>query len=53
VIALTCIAGTLGAPQISMPVAEIDGLPVGLSILGAAGADATLLAVARQLAASR
>jgi amidase len=50
VIALTCIAGMLAAPQISMPVAEVDGLPVGLSILGAPGADAMLLAVARRMA---
>ena len=52
VIALTCIAGTLGAPQINLPVAEVGGLPVGLSILGAPGSDAMLLAVARQMAAS-
>jgi amidase len=49
VIALTCIAGMLGAPQVSMPLAEVDGLPVGLSILGAPGTDTMLLAVAREL----
>jgi amidase len=33
-------------PQVSIPGAEIDGLPVGLSILGAPGTDGTLVAVA-------
>jgi amidase len=46
VIALTCIAGITGAPQLSMPVAEIGGLPVGLLLLGQPGADGLILAVA-------
>ena len=46
VINLTCIAGTLGAPQISLPLATVDGLPVGLSLLGPADSDAMLLALA-------
>jgi hypothetical protein len=29
VITLTFIAGITGAPQLSMPVAEIGGLPIG------------------------
>jgi amidase len=41
--------GLTGVPQISIPGAEIDGLPVGLSILGGAGTDAALVAVARAL----
>lgn len=47
---LTCIAGTTGRPQITMPLAEVDGLPIGLSLLGARGADEMLLAFARQVA---
>jgi amidase len=47
---LTCIAGTTGTPQISLPLAEVDGLPVGLSLLGARGADEALLGFARQVA---
>jgi amidase len=43
---LTCIAGLLGLPQVSMPLAEVDGLPVGLSILAQAGADNILLCLA-------
>jgi amidase len=50
--ALTCIAGTTGTPQLTLPLAEVDGLPVGLSLLGARGADELLLACARDLAAA-
>src|SRR6266851_1404434 len=45
---LTTIAGTLGAPQVSLPLALVDGLPVGLSIMARPGADDMLLAFARQ-----
>ena len=48
---LTTISGTLGAPQVSMPLALVDGLPVGLSILARPGGDDMLLAFARALAA--
>jgi amidase len=50
--ALTCIAGTLGAPQINLPVATLEGLPVGLSLLGAPGSDEMLIAFARELAST-
>jgi amidase len=46
---LTCIAGTTGAPQINLPLAEVDGCPVGLSLLGARGSDEMLIAYAREL----
>ncbi len=46
---LTTISGTLGAPQLSLPLGAVDGLPVGLSILARPGADDMLLAVARTL----
>jgi amidase len=48
--ALTCIAGTTGAPQINLPLAEVDGLPVGLSLLGAKGSDEMLMAFASEMA---
>jgi amidase len=48
--ALTCIAGTTGTPQINLPFAEVDGLPVGLSLLAARGADEMLIACAREVA---
>lgn len=47
---LTSIAGTLGTPQLSLPVATVEGLPLGLSLLGAPGSDALLLAFAREIA---
>lgn len=43
---LTCLAGLAGAPQLSMPLASVEGLPLGVGILGRPGGDATLLAVA-------
>ena len=49
VLTLTCIAGTLGAPQATFPVAEVAGLPVGLSFIAAPGHDETLLALGRVL----
>jgi amidase len=48
--ALTCLAGTTGAPQITLPVAEVGGLPIGLSLLGMRGTDELLMAFARHIA---
>ena len=47
--ALTSIAGNTGRPQISLPLATVDGLPIGLSLLGDYGADARLLELAVML----
>jgi amidase len=44
ILTLTCIAGTLGCPQVTLPLAEADGLPVGLSLMAAPGEDERLLA---------
>ena len=46
---LLCIAGLGGLAQISLPLAEIDGLPLGLSLVGPQGADLQLLSLARRL----
>ena len=43
--------GLTGVPQVSVPGARVDGAPVGLSILGARGSDAILVAVAKALEA--
>ena len=49
---ITCLAahgGLTGLPQVSLPGAQVDGLPVGLSIVAARGGDAGLVAVARAM----
>ena len=46
---LCCHGGLTGVPQVSIPGATVDGLPVGLSIVGGPGSDATLIAVARAI----
>jgi amidase len=46
---LCCHGGLTGVPQISIPGATVDGLPVGLSIIGAPGCEASLVAVATAL----
>ena len=46
---LLCISGLGGLPQVSLPVADVDGLPLGLSIVGSPGSDMQLLALAKQL----
>ena len=51
---ITCLAahgGLTGVPQVTLPGAHVNGLPVGLSILAARGADATLVAVAKAMEA--
>lgn len=42
-LALTSIAGVAKLPQISMPVATVSGVPIGLSILARNGSDPFLL----------
>ncbi len=49
---LTCIAGTIGAPQMNLPLAEVEGMPVGLSLLGNPGDDEMLIAFAREIASA-
>jgi amidase len=48
---LLCIAGLNGLPQISLPVASIDDLPLGISLAGPRGSDLQLLALGRRLMA--
>jgi amidase len=48
---LVAIASTAGAPQISLPLAEVDGLPLGVSLIGARGSDEMLITFAREVAA--
>ena len=49
IIPLTCIAGSTGRPQLNLPLAEVHGLPVGISLLGPRGADEALIGFAMEI----
>ncbi len=49
IIRLSGIAPLAGTPQLSLPVARVDGFPVALSLMGAPGTDETLLGMAAAL----
>ena len=51
-LALTSVAGIGRLPQVSLPVAQVGNVPVGLSLVGARGEDAFLLALANRLTGS-
>jgi len=44
---MLCVAGLAGLPQVSLPWITVDGAPIGLSVIGARGADEGVLRVAR------
>ena len=46
---LLCIAGHAGLPQVSLPLARQEGLPIGLSLIAARGNDTLLLDLARHM----
>jgi amidase len=41
---LSCLASLAGAPAVSLPLATVDGVPVGLGLIAAPGADRRVLA---------
>ena len=47
---LLCIAGHAGLPQVTLPLATLNGCPIGISLIAACGNDALLLALARRIA---
>lgn len=47
---ITCVAGLAGLPQVSIPFATPDGLPIGISLMGPAGSDKALIALAIEVA---
>lgn len=49
---LLCPAGLGGLPQVSLPAGEVEGAPVGLSLVCARGTDRALLAVGTAAAAA-
>jgi amidase len=50
---MLCVAGLAGVPQLSLPLCSRDGAPFGLSLLGRAGSDRVLIALAEKLAAAK
>ena len=46
---MLCIAGLGRLPQISLPLATVNGCPLGLSLVAARGNDEMLLAVAQRI----
>jgi amidase len=49
ILCLCAHGGLTGVPQVSLPGSTVDGLPVGLSIVAAPGADALLVGIALAL----
>lgn len=47
---MLCVSGLSGFPQISMPLGQRLGAPLGLSLLGPAGSDASLVRLAQRIA---
>jgi amidase len=50
-IRLLCMSGLSGFPQISLPLGRRHDAPLGLSLLGPAGSDRSLIALAERIAA--
>ena len=48
---INCIAGLARLPQVSLPLAEVDGCPMGLGLIAAAGNDRLLLDIAAEISA--
>ena len=46
---LTAPAGMAGAPVLSLPLADVDGLPVGVALVGLPGDDDALVEIAQQV----
>ena len=51
-IRLLCSAGLAGLPQLSLPLAHRAGAPLGLSLLGPAGSDRSLVTLAERIAST-
>jgi amidase len=49
---MLCIAGLAGLPQLSLPLGSRLGAPLGISLLGPAGSDRSLVRLAERIAAA-
>ena len=48
-LSILCISGLSGLPQVTMPLATLDGCPLGLSLIGPRGSDRALIALALRI----
>ncbi|MBI3917977.1 MAG: amidase [Betaproteobacteria bacterium] len=48
-LSLLCVAGLARLPQVTLPLATLDGCPLGLSLIARRGTDTMLLALARKV----
>jgi amidase len=48
---LLCISGIARLPQVTLPLAKLDGCPMGISLIGAQGMDEMLIGSATRIAA--
>ncbi len=48
---ICCIAGLAGLPQVSIPFANAQGVPLGVSLIGPAGSDLALIRLATRIRA--
>jgi amidase len=46
---LLCLSGVSGLPQITLPLAEIYGAPMGVSLMGPRGSDKRLIKMAQEI----
>ena len=49
-LSILCISGLSGLPQVTMPLATLDGMPLGLSLIGPRGSDRALIDLAVAIA---
>ncbi len=49
-LSILCMAGLSGLPQVTIPLAALDGCPLGLSLIGPRGSDRALVALAIEVA---
>lgn len=47
--AITCIGGLSGLPQVSIPFRSDDGIPLGISLMGPQGSDLALITIATDI----
>jgi amidase len=51
-VSMLCMAGHSGLPQISLPLMTVRGAPLGISLIGPAGRDRALIALAGKILAA-